>query len=147
MKRNEFEKELNVLCFEYVAGKDRSYIKYNDEIVSVVNETVPFKMTTNYRGFDDLRDSLKASLLECVFDYATTPLKQREFDEKFYWKLKGKKNITGHQYFNLSDVSDGWLIFAKEGMFATVNKFTKEEFKELEDRFGIHGMFVEEEIE
>ena len=74
---NDYRQEGEMLCF---------YASKRNEIVAYVNLIKKFKIATDFGNFSKLPSSSQELLLDLFYEYAKTPLEEREEPKKY--KLK-----------------------------------------------------------
>ena len=80
-------------------------------LIATVSENEPAKMNTNYFRFGYMKKYSKLELLALLYEYATTPLEEREEPKKY--KLKHKLIRGNDGYLNYAG-SKKELIFSSE---------------------------------
>ena len=98
---NDYRQEGEMLCF---------YASKRNEIVAYVNLIKKFKIATDFGNFSKLPSFSQELLLDLFYEYAKTPLEEREEPKKY--KLKHK--LVGDEgYLNYAG-SKKELIFSTE---------------------------------
>ena len=119
---NDYRQEGEMLCF---------YASKRNEIVAYVNLIKKFKIATDFGNFSKLPSFSQELLLDLFYEYAKTPLEEREESNKY--KLKHKL-ARGYSYLNYDEHCKE-LRFSTEkqiGVFKTA--FTIQEWESLTEQ-------------
>ena len=141
MKTKEFIKKVKELGFEVECGLGEKgelieiWIGDSEEDFVVIWPNFTFAISTIEYGFVDLKDPLPLEeLYKLCFEYASTPVKDREEEKKFYMKHKWL-NLNTHNYLHL-DVDDGSCMLDDNEEFSfTKTKLTEKEIEEIKEKF------------
>ena len=99
---NDYRQEGEMLCF---------YASKRNEIVAYVNLIKKFKIATDFGNFSKLPSFSQELLLDLFYEYAITPLEEREEPKRY--KLKHKLIRGNDGYLNYAG-SKKELIFSSE---------------------------------
>ena len=119
---NDYRQEGEMLCF---------YASKRNEIVAYVNLIKKFKIATDFGNFSKLPSFSQELLLDLFYEYAKTPLEEREEPKKY--KLKHKL-VRWRSYLNYIE-NEKELRFSngeQTGRFKTV--FTIQEWESLTEQ-------------
>ena len=119
---NDYRQGGEMLCF---------YASKRNEIVAYVNLIKKFKIATDFGNFSKLPSFSQELLLDLFYEYAKTPLEEREESNKY--KLKHKL-ARGYSYLNYDEHCKE-LRFSTEkqiGVFKTA--FTIQEWEALTEQ-------------
>ena len=95
-----------------------------------------FASTTLMFNFTLLKDDLKEKLFNLVNDYASTPLEEREEQERFF--LKFKIEIGGkYEYLNYYKKEDELTLDNSIETSSFQTLFTDKELEKLKEKFGV----------
>lgn len=107
MKTKEFIEKVEALNFVGKAEKGMSgligFPNTNGEALISVNEELAYHINTDYKAFRQLHLRDKRQLADIAWEYASTPLEEREEEKKYRIELKNdvvKYNSHG-SYLNL----------------------------------------------
>lgn len=111
MKINEFEQEVEKLGFQvegsnYLNPPHATYITLNDEEVAYISYESKYILDTNYDGFKKLLDYKQVSLLQLLFELASTDVKDRY--EEVYVVVKFKRYLENKSKNQESFYFIGW---------------------------------------
>lgn len=138
MKTNEFKEKLEDNGFSVMLINDNPEefaIHHGGICVGYVIKNFPYHMSiTNY--FAEMGENLRVLLLDTLYEYARTPVEERENEKKYYlvhkWFCDGVAKYLCYdrfpdEYFlyNRRLPDDKWQI-----------EFTKKEIEEIKERFG-----------
>ena len=134
MKTSEFI-EL-ALEFEDIGEHEREngIIHFYDtqtSLIATVSENEPMKMNTNYFRFGQMKKYSKLELLALLYEYAITPLEEREEPKKYKLRHKLVKDSYLNYYLDYIEAENG-LRFSNSheiGSFKTA--FTIQEWETL----------------
>ena len=141
MRTKEFIKRVKELGFEveYGLGEKGELVEFrigdDEEDFVVIWPKFTFAISTIEYGFVDLKDPLPLEeLYKLCFEYASTPVKDREEEKKFYLRHKWL-NLDTDNYLHL-DVDDGSCMLNDDEEFSfTKIELTKKEIEEIKEKF------------
>ena len=141
MKTKEFLKKVKRLGFEirFDYGRKGELAEFTigdgEEDFVVIWPRFTFAISTIEGGFMDLKYPLPLKeLYKLCFEYASTPVKDREEEKKFYLGHKWL-NLDADNYLHL-DVDDGSCRLDDNEEFSfTKIKLTEKEIKEIKEKF------------
>ena len=142
MKTKEFIKKVKSLGFEARVEYSRKgepvefWIGDGEEDFVVIWPKFTFAISTIDGGFMDLKYPLPLKeLYKLCFEYASTPVKDREEEKKFYLRHRWLESI-GNRYL-ITDLGDGYYYLDdKDDYFAGKMQFTLKEIEEIKEKFG-----------
>ncbi|MBC2163454.1 hypothetical protein [Listeria booriae] len=86
MKTKEFKKAVEALGFDLFSNRGYIRIDIEDEIFASVNCNRALEFDVDYTAYKDLADIDKRALFTLLFEYASTPIAEREEPKKYYVK-------------------------------------------------------------
>lgn len=108
----------------------------NDKIVASVCRHERYKFSTYYFAFDNISEFNQKNLTNLLVEYASTPIDEREEQERFF--LKFKIEIGGkYEYLNYYKEED---VLTLDNSLETSNfqtLFTDKELEKLKEKFGV----------
>lgn len=134
----EFIRKVKDLGFDIEIGLiGWIWIADERDVVAVVERNEMYKINTDENvSFNKVATNKRKKLFGLLFDYASTPLEEREEPERFF--LKFKIEIGGkYEYLNYYKEED---VLTLDNSLETSNfqtLFTDKELKELKEKFGI----------
>ena len=142
MKTKEFIKKVKSLGFEARAeyGGEGELVEFwigdGEEDFVVIWTKFTFAINTIEGGFMDLKYPLPLDeLYELCFEYASTPVKDREEEKKFYLKHRWIKSETYENFLNYNTRENYAIISDKDSIGAIKTQFTLKEIEEIEEKF------------
>ena len=144
MKTKEFIKKVKSLGFEARVEYSRKgepielWIGDDEEDFVVIWPKFTFAISTIEGGFMDLKYPLPLKeLYKLCFEYASTPVKDREEEKKFY--LKHKYLVQARDYktgfLNYDPCNDRLFIHSERQTHFTTTQFTLKEIEEIKEKF------------
>lgn len=138
MRTKEFIKRVEELGF---------WVEELNNIINVCEDKAGFYLVTidkNYQyilnnmgnRYKNLDDYKKRDLLKVCYEYATTPVEEREQEKKFYLRhrwMKGSSKITN--YLNLIISTDDMLLSSEQQDESVKTQFTMEEIEEIKEKY------------
>ena len=122
--------EIEMGNWRYISLKDK-----NQGLLAIVSTVSVGSLNTNYAVFDRLDNFTKKFLLELLFEYAKTPIRKRQEEEKYRLRHKLVKDVY------LNDVYLNYVKDEKVLRFSTGDEigrfktfFTMREWEELTGR-------------
>ncbi|MBC1801010.1 hypothetical protein [Listeria booriae] len=140
MKTSEFKQAVEALGFDLFSNRGYIRIDIEDEIFASVNCNRALEFDVDYTAYKELADIDKRALFTLLFEYASTPLSEREEPKKFRIKCP----ITG-QFLNRSKWEDDSFSW-RGNSFETPEyqpQFTRQDIEEYE--FPMENL-IEEEV-
>ncbi|MBC1983462.1 hypothetical protein [Listeria booriae] len=139
MKTKEFKKAVEALGFDLFSNRGYIRIDIEDEIFASVNCNRALEFDVDYTAYKELADIDKRALFTLLFEYASTPVSEREEPKKYYIKCP----ITGeylHKHLGL-----GGFDWFTENTYSPYRKsrFTRAEIDAFEFE---HAHLIEEEV-
>lgn len=131
MKTNEFIEEVEGLGFDIIRiPKTGVNVRTNDgKIVLRAGGKNVYKIDCFHDSYDNLDSCTREKLFKLAVEYASTPLKEREEEKKYYIKLKGIDG--GIKYINLDKYPCRITVDTKTETNEIQTKFTKHDIEEL----------------
>lgn len=136
MLTKKFIKEVEELGFRFLQCTKDIEIYYENHQVAYVSWYRRFYGGTTCWFRDHLPKELQEKLFDLLFEYARTPLEDREEPQKFYLKFKLKTNYSG-DYLNLNRTFDWFEISTKSNSDKFQTRFTQKEIDEIKEKFGV----------
>lgn len=133
----DFIKEVKAIGFVAIAGDGYFIVKdskgYN---VAFVDTTIMYRFDTIYIDFEELSEFDRKRLFDLLVKYASTPLEEREEQERFF--LKFKIEIGGkYEYLNYYKEENVLTLDNSLETSGVQTRFTDKELKELKEKFGV----------
>lgn len=144
MKTKEFINKIESLRYRVVEEETCFAIEDTDgSWLAIVGKNNILEVSTDSSAWRALGFEEKISLFVVIYEYASTPVDEREEPTKYYLQHK-YYNYYYENYVNLV-TTDVYTIIAlsskdeiKDGVTTYKSKFTNTEIDELVDRFGIN---------
>lgn len=136
MLTKDFIKEVEELGFRFLQCTKDIEIYYENHQVAYIFWHWRFYGGTTCWFRDHLPKELQEKLFDLLFEYAKTPLEDREEPQKFYLKFKLKTNYSG-DYLNLNTTFDWFEISTKSNSDKFQTEFTQKEIDEIKEKFGV----------
>ncbi|MBC1474945.1 hypothetical protein HB852_09975 [Listeria grandensis] len=145
MKTSEFKKAVEALRFDLGHSGDGTtidmFMVYDEDShhVGSVYTKHKYGMRICFDAVEELGEKKAHKLAELLFEYASTPLDEREEPKKWYIKCP----ITG-EYLNVDKTNQNemtWSDFSEVGHYKT--KFTRAEIDAFEFE---HAHLIEDEV-
>ena len=136
MKTKEFIKRVEELG--YFVNSFKGYYEIRDVdkvIIAVINKTIFLQFSTDYPGWDKLCDKDRKELYNLVIKYASTPIKDREEEKKFYLRHRWLKPIYKNYLNYCMTTKDYWLDCKNEEIYVQT-QFTEKEIDEIKEEFN-----------
>ena len=144
MKTKEFLKKAKRLGFEirFDYGRKGELAEFTigdgEEDFVVIWPRFTFAISTIEGGFMDLKYPLPLKeLYKLCFEYASTPVKDREEEKKFYakhkWLVQARDYKTG--FLNYDSCNDRLFIHSERQTHFTKTQFTLKEIEEIKEKF------------
>ncbi|WP_057510419.1 hypothetical protein [Staphylococcus simulans] len=146
MKTKEFIASVENMGFKIEQGLSIISVKSEmNETLAYVGEECTKSMSTLFRNFMCLADEEKENLFKVIFEYASTPLEDREEPKKYRFRIK----YTGkyYDYLNYDSYDEKWYFAGKGIDPYNKNEFTLEELPVWVHKMLEQGHLVKEEVE
>lgn len=102
---------------------------------------------TAYESWRYLSESTQAKLYKLAYELASTPLKEREEQKKYYY-YRLPHSVRGGNYLNYHKESNCLFYSTKFRGIACQTPFTREEYEAIAKEHGIpEGLHLEEEVD
>ena len=140
MKYSEFKREIETrglkigICGGYIDVLDE-----HDEPLLSVSTEYDFSICTDYSGFDELNKDDKKELFYLAVELASTPLKDREDEKKYYVKFMERVYLV---YYPKS--RNYGVVSTREGVQGKT-QFTEQEIKNIDSRYWEFAEEVKED--
>lgn len=142
MKTKEFVKRVKELGFEVEIelGKKGEFIEFRigdgEEDFVIIWPKITFAISTIEYGFVDLKDPLPLEeLYKLCFEYASTPVKDREEEKKFYLRHKWIVNsAAGEGYLNWFLHDDIMILSSTLQDSSAKTQFTLKEIEKIKEK-------------
>lgn len=141
MKTKTFIEKVEALDFVGKAEKGVSgligFPNRNGEALISVNEDLAYHFTTDYKAFKKLHLRHKKQLANIVWEYASTPLEEREEEKKYRYKLPFALAVTEIEKDAHLRKDLGFIVIDSSGVdFSKVNSDFHFTDKEVEEYTG-----------
>lgn len=105
MKVEEFKEAIDSIgfynCVNLKVGEDE--IDYSIEIgprtFATISKSITYLIDTGYAGFKDLNENLRRDLLDVIYEFTKTPIKDREDEKRYIVPLPYLVTSDGKQQF------------------------------------------------
>lgn len=137
MKTKEFIKKVEELGFEVWINSGTAYILNDKTTIVKVKIDKAFVIDCFYLLNWTLEEEIREKLFDLIVEYASTPVKDREEEKKFYLEHKYFKCIDGDsRYFQIYEL-DGtpWLNVMDSIMGCCKKQFTLNEIEDIKEKF------------
>lgn len=129
MKTNRFIKEIKPMGFDV---KDLEnvivIIDSNEDFIAKVSKKEVGVLATDFPHFYKLEHDRKLRLLDFLIEYAKTPIKDREEEEKYYLRQKG---IGSWSFLNYNIKSTEYSLSGNKDDYTYKTQFTQSEIDEM----------------
>lgn len=139
MRTKEFIKKVKELGFRVQELNNIINVcNYEERVYLVtIDKHNQFMLDNRCKGYMDLGDYDKSELLKLCYEYAKTPIEEREEPKKYFLKHKW----MGHEklkYLELDKQNDEWYLGHKyDTIFCTAkNEFTQKEIEEIKEKYN-----------
>lgn len=134
----EFIRKVKDLGFDIEIGlKGWIWIADERDVVAVVERNEMYKINTDENvTFNKVAANKRKKLFDLLFDYASTPLKDREEEQRFYLKTKIKAGDF-RRYLNFSKRYNRIEIGSIDNTGEYQTQFTQKEIDDIKKRFGL----------
>lgn len=105
MKIEEFKKAIESIGLQYdinlkVTGDIYFFfIESDTKTLATIPKTVKCLCSTNYNNFLKLEEELRQDLLDVIYQFASTPIPEREDEKRYIIPLPHLKTSNGEQLF------------------------------------------------
>lgn len=138
MKYKELEKQIQNLNNAYdeqlkVTNNGKSvYIDGANKCYAIITNQVPYSLYISNVAFENLEDNLRHDLLKAVYEFAQTPIDERNLFPKYYISSKLTPTVIEKFLFKFGENIDhlGWGVKHGGG-----TKFTQNEIDYICDKF------------
>ena len=141
MKTKEFLKRVKELGFEveYELGEKGELVEFrigdDEEDFVFIWPKFTFAISTIEYGFVDLKDPLPLEeLYKLCFEYASTPVKDREEEKKFYLKHRWLESV-GNRYLIWDPGDNCYYLDDSAEYYSGKMEFTLNEIEEIKEKF------------
>lgn len=132
MKTSEFKKKVEELSYDIEISEVDVFIKYDGYTIARISRTSPYTMSV-YAAF---RGRHAKELFDLCVEYARTPIKAREEEEKFYLqKMKSFYDTCDEEYAFLNlDMDDNTFFLSDVGQYDnSKTQFTQKEIDKIKE--------------
>lgn len=135
MRTKEFIKKVKELGFRVQELNNIINVcNYEERVYLVtIDKHNQFMLDNRCKGYMDLGDYDKSDLLKLCYEYAKTPIEEREEPKKYYLKHKWMQ-IDDYNYLTVDLDDNTCCLDDIEGFDWTKNKFTLKEIKEIKEK-------------
>lgn len=142
MKTKEFIKRVEGLEFEAENGKEYYFIKDIDgDVIASINKLITFQICTDFNAWDELCDDLKKKLFDIISKYTSTPIDEREEEEKYFYEHRFIKTIGGNPTYLAIRQSPNYKYPILQGSYKDIFEykveFTDKEMEEAKNKYWI----------
>ena len=141
MKTKEFIKRVKKLGFEIEIeyGRNGELVEFrirdDEEDFVIIWPKFTFAINTIEGGFMDLKYPLPLKeLYKLCFEYASTPVKDREEEKKFYLKHRWLESV-GNRYLIWDSGDKCYYLDDSAEYYSGKMKFTLKEIEEIKEKF------------
>ena len=105
MKYKEFKRAINNIGLQYSINLEVEeeelafYIVSGDETYANIHKTTCCLIDTRYSSFAASIEELKRDLLDVIYEFAKTPIKERQDEKRYIIPLPHLKTSNGEQLF------------------------------------------------
>lgn len=134
----EFIRKVKDLGFDIETGLiGWIWIADERDVVAVAERNEMYKINTDDNvAFNKVATNKRKKLFDLLVDYASTPLEEREEQERFF--LKFKIEIGGkYKYLNYYKEEDVLTLDNSLETSGVQTRFTDKELEELKEKFGV----------
>lgn len=132
MKTRDFIERVESLDFVGKAEKGLSglvgFPNKNGEPLINVNEYLAYHFNTDYKAFKQLHLRDKRQLANIMWEYASTPLEEREEEKKYVYRMN--RAVAAQEYLKASNI--GTVRFEGARDFSTNEPYFKSKFTDAE---------------
>ena len=150
MKYTEFEKkvkEIPEVAEVTVSGYGVTVEDRPGRRLLDVSSNYMHTIYTAYESWRYLSESTQAKLYKLAYELASTPLKEREEQKKYYY-YRLPHSVRGGNYLNYHKESNCLFYSTKFRGIACQTQFTREEYEAIAKEHGIpEGLHLDEEVE
>lgn len=138
MKTSEFKRRLEDSGFsvELIGANLKEFqILYDGFPRGYILEDFPYQMNTTYY-FKEMEDNLRILLLDTMYEYARTPVEDREEEKRYKLKHRFLKTSSGYSFLSVNN-EDGVVYLG--GYFQAKgfqSNFTEKEIDEIKKKFN-----------
>ena len=134
MKTKEFIKRVKELGYKVNKnGNEIVIMKYR----FVVARTYTNKIyVVTCCGFVNIGLGSESKLFDLIFEYAKTPIDEREEEKQYYLKHKYFKNWDNVQYFTFDYIHKCAYVRSKLSTCKAMQQFTLKEIEEIKEKFN-----------
>lgn len=132
----EFIKEVQELGLKTLEKSDSILIYDGYYQAACVYKNELFSINTSYAAFDNLSEELQEKLYSLIDEYASTPIDEREEQERFFLKFKIKTDDDCN-FLNYDKNDDEPTL---DNSLETSNfqtRFTQKEIDKIKEKFGL----------
>ena len=137
MLTKDFIKEVKAIGFVAIAGDGYFIVKdskgYN---VAFVDTTIMYRFDTIYIDFEELSEFDRKRLFDLLVKYASTPLGEREEQERFYLKIN-MITRNGISYLNYNKEEDILILDTRRETDDIQTQFTQKEIDDIREKFKV----------
>lgn len=138
MKTSEFKRKLedNGFSVKLVNDNPEEFeIHYSGICVGYIIKNFPYHMSiTNY--FGEMAENLRVLLLDTMYEYARTPIDERENKKKYQLKHRWLDFSKKGYVLGYNSTLDEYLIVTKFFSKRFKTEFTEKEIDEIKKRFN-----------
>lgn len=140
MKTKEFIKRVEELGYSFSSSYYCWEIRNKkNHLIAVVSKDVLYKISTDSAYWDVIPDEDKNKLLELIVEFASTPVEDREEEEKFYLKHRWLMTEFGDTYYLCKCYNAaGKISYGIRLSYITHDEtrlFTLKEIEEIKEKF------------
>ena len=146
MKTDEFIKKIQKLGFEPRLHMHRPFenglgieeinICHKNDCFVTIWPRAQYAITTIEYGYYKLKADLPLKeLYKLCFEYASTPVEDREKEKKFYLKHRWMENREDLRYLNYFSDHNYYMLFTKSNFDSKKSQFSIKEIEEIKEKY------------
>lgn len=132
----EFIKEVQELGLKTLEKSDSILIYDGYYQAACVYKNELFSINTSYAAFDNLSEELQEKLYSLIDEYASTPIDEREEQERFFLKFKIETDDDCN-FLNYDKNDDEPTLDNSLETNASQTRFTQKEINDIRRKFGL----------
>lgn len=148
MKVSEFKKAINNIDLQYGMNLEVKvynnvpYIVSGDDFYACVSKTQRYVLDTNYLQFSRLKEDIREDLLKVMYEFARTPIEEREDEKRYIIPLPHLTTSDGEQQY----LSHQGTFFASRRDKELRQIWKEEHLKHIPEEYRKYAVEVKYEI-
>lgn len=141
MKITEFEQAIDSMGLQYdinLEVKENEFyidIKNCNRIVADISKLECCLMNTAYPKFNDLKEKTRRDLLDVIYEFASTPIEERQEEKKYYLRHRFLE-IDACNYLNYDYGFQDLNLNDKIQFDEIQTQFTQKEIDEIKEKYN-----------